>query len=79
MENVLRFEHPEMLYWLIIIPVLIIIYILVRLWQDRTFKRFADVKMREYLIPQRSGRRGVFKFIVFLLMVACLILGLANL
>jgi len=79
MENVLRFEHPEMLYWLILIPVLIIIYILVRLWQDRTFKRFADVKMREYLIPQRSGRRGVFKFIVFLLMVACLVLGLANL
>ena len=79
MENVLKFEHPEMLYWLILIPALIIIYILVRLWQDRTFKRFADVKMREYLIPQRSGRRGVFKFIVFLLMVACLILGLANL
>ena len=79
MENVLKFEHPEMLYWLILIPALIIIYILVRLWQDRTFKRFADVKMREYLIPQRSGRRGVFKFIIFLLMVACLILGLANL
>lgn len=79
MENVLKFEHPEMLYWLILIPALIIIYILVRLWQDRTFKRFADVRMREYLIPQRSGRRGVFKFIIFLLMVACLILGLANL
>ena len=79
MENVLRFEHPEMLYWLILILVLIIIYILVRLWQDRTFKRFADMKMREYLVPQRSGRRGVFRFIVFLLMVACLILGLANL
>ena len=79
MENVLKFEHPDMLYWLILIPVLIIIYILVRLWQDRTFKRFADVKMREYLVPQRSGRRGVFKFIVFLLMVACLILALANL
>lgn len=79
MENVLKFEHPDMLYWLILIPALIIIYILVRLWQDRTFKRFADVKMREYLIPQRSGRRGVFKFIIFLLMVACLILGLANL
>ena len=34
MENVLKFEHPEMLYWLILIPALIIIYILVRLWQD---------------------------------------------
>jgi len=79
MENVLRFEHPEYLYWLIVIPVLIIIYILIRLRQDRVFKRFADVGMRSYLVPQRSGRRGIFKFVVFLLMIACLILGLANL
>ena len=79
MENVLRFEHPDYLYGLIIIPVLVIIYILIRLWQDRTFKRFASMEMREYLSPLRSGRRGVFKFIVFLLMIACLIVGLANL
>ena len=79
MENVLRFEHPEYLYWLIVIPVLIIIYILIRLRQDRVFKRFADVRMRSFLVPQRSSRRDVFKFIVFLLMISCLILGLANL
>lgn len=79
MENVMRFEHPEYLYGLIVIPLLIILYIVIRLWQDRTFKRFADVGMREYLIPQRSSRRGVFKFVIFLLMIACLILGLANL
>ena len=53
MENVLRFEHPEYLYWLIVIPVLIIVYILIRIRQDRNFKRFADVGMRGYLVPQR--------------------------
>lgn len=79
MESVIRFEHPEYLYGLIIIPLLVILYIVIRLWQDRTFKRFADIGMRDYLIPQRSNRRGVFKFIVFLLIIACLILGLANL
>ena len=79
MENVLRFEHPEYLYWLIVIPVLIIIYILIRLRQDKLFKRFADMEMRGYLMPQRSGRRSVFKFVVFLLMMAFLIVGLANL
>ena len=79
MENVLRFEHPEYLYGLIVIPLLIIIYILILLWQDRTFKRFASVQMRNYLVPKRSRRRSVFKFIVFLLMLSCLILGLANL
>ncbi len=79
MENVLRFEHPEYLYGLIIIPLLIIIYILIRLRQDKIFRRFAEVEMRDYLVPQRSGRRNVCKFVVFLLMIACLILGLANL
>lgn len=79
MENVLRFEHPDYLYGLLVIPLLIIIYILFRIRQDKTFRRFADVKMRAYLVPQRSGRRGVLKFIVFLLMITCLILGLANL
>ena len=69
MENVLRFEHPEYLYWLIVIPVLVILYILIRIRQDRNFKKFADVEMRGYLVPQRSGRRNLFKFVVFLLML----------
>ena len=79
MENVLRFEHPDYLYGLIVIPLLIIIYILIRLRQDKTFKRFAEITMRDYLVPQHSSRRGVFKFSVFLLMIACVTLGLANL
>ena len=79
MENVLRFEHPEYLYWLVVIPVLIIIYILIRIRQDRNFKKFADVGMRGYLVPQRSGRRDVLKFVVFLLALAFFIVGLANL
>ncbi len=79
MENVLRFEHPDYLYGLIIIPLLIILYIVIRLWQDKEFKRFADIEMRGYLIPKRSNSRGIFKFTAFLLMVASLILALANL
>ena len=79
MENVLRFEHPEYLYGLIVIPILIIIYILIRIRQDRVFKKFADMEVRSYLVPQRSGRRSVFKFVVFLLMIAFFIVGLANL
>ncbi len=79
MESVLRFEHPDYLYGLLVIPLLIILYILFRLRQDKIFRRFAEVNMRSYLVPQRSNRRGVFKFILFLLVIACLILGLANL
>ena len=79
MENVLRFEHPEYLYWLILIPVLVIIYILFRLGQKRRFERFAKIGMREHLVPSYSTRRANFKFVIFLLIVACSVLALANL
>lgn len=79
MENVLRFEHPEYLYWLILIPVLVLIYVLFRLGQKRRFERFAHIGMRDYLVSGYSTRRSNFKFVVFLLMVTCLILAVANL
>ena len=79
MENVLRFEHPEYLYWLLIIPVLVIIYILFRLGQKRRFERFAHIEMRGQLVPNYSSRRSILKFILFLLIIASAILALANL
>lgn len=79
MENVLRFEHPDYLYGLILIPLLIIIYILISVRQDKNFRLFAETSMRDYLVPQHSNRRKVFKFVIFLMMLSCVILGLANL
>ena len=78
MENVLRFEHPEYLYWLIVIPVLVIIYILFRIGQKRRFERFAHIEMREQLMPSYSCRRANFKFVIFLLIIACSWLYLAS-
>ena len=75
----MRFEHPEYLYWLIVIPVLVIIYILFRVSQKRRFERFAKLEMREQLVPSYSARRANFKLIVFLLMISCVIMALANL
>ena len=79
MENVLRFEHPEYLYGLIIIPLLILIYIAFRIGQKRRFERFAQIGMREQLVPTYSTRRANFKFVIFLFVIACSILALANL
>lgn len=79
MENIIRFEHPEYLYGLLVIPLMIIIYIWASLWQKRTFKRFASISLRGYLVPQFSNGRSVVKFVFLLLSVTFLILGLANL
>lgn len=79
MENVLRFEHPEYLYGLLIIPLLVIIYVLFRVAQKKRFERFAQIGMREQLVPTYSTRRANFKFVIFLLMVSSIIMALANL
>ena len=78
-SNILRFENPQYLYLLLIIPVLVAIYILIRLWNKRQFGRFANIKLRGYLVPMFSSARANTKFIIFNLIIALLIIGAANL
>lgn len=78
-SSILRFENPQYLYWLLIIPVLVAIYVLIRLWNKRQFGRFANVKLRGYLVPMFSNARANTKFVIFNLIIALLIIGVANL
>ena len=78
-SNILRFENPQYLYWLLVIPALVAIYVLVRLWNKKQFERFANIKLRSYLVPMFSSARANIKFIIFNLIIALLIIGAANL
>lgn len=77
-SNILRFENPQYLYWLLIIPVLIAVYVLIRYWNKRTFNRFADIGFRRYLVPKFSSARANTRFVIFNLIIALLIIGAAN-
>ena len=77
--DILRFENPQYLYWLLIIPVLIAVYVLIRLWNKKQFERFANIKLRKYLVPMFSTARANTKFAIFILIIALLIIGAANL
>ena len=79
MENILRFEHPEWLYALLVIPLMIAIYVIVRVLQKRRFRQFASQEMLEVLSPKSSARRSGVKFALLLVSIAFLILALANL
>ena len=78
-SHILRFEHPEYLYWLLVIPVLIAIYIFIRIVNKRQFKKFADNKFIEFLIPLASRARSNTKFILFILVITLGIFAVANL
>lgn len=77
--NILRFEHPEYLYWLLIIPVLIALYIFAKIINRRQFEKFANIKLLGFLIPQTSKARSNTKFIIFLFAITLSILAVANL
>lgn len=77
--QVLRFENPDYLYWLLIIPVMIAVYVLVNIIQKKRTQKLASTTMFKYLAPQMSGRRRNFKFTLLCLTVASLIFALANL
>ena len=78
-SNILRFENPQYLYWLLVIPVLVTIYVLMRYWSKKQFERFANIKLRSYLVPMFSTARANTKFVIFNLIIALLIIGAANL
>ena len=78
-SNILRFENPQYLYWLLIIPVLVAIYVLMRFWSKKQFERFANIKLGHYLVPMFSSARANTKFVLFNLIIALLIIGAANL
>lgn len=77
--SILRFENPQYLYWLLVIPVMVAVYVLIRLLNKKQFERFASLKLREYLVPMFSPTRANTKFILFTLIIALLIIGAANL
>ena len=77
--SILRFENPQYLYWLLIIPVLVAVYVLIRLWNKKQFERFASIKLRSFLVPMFSSARANTKFVIFCLIIALLIFGAANL
>src|SRR5882672_4547822 len=74
----LRFAHPEFLWGLAGVPLLILLFLLVGRWKRKALAAFGDKEVVRRLIPDVSFARPVLKFIFFITAYAFLIIGLAN-
>lgn len=72
------FEKPQILYLLILIPLLISLWVWMRIRNRRLLERFADKGMFGRLIPDESRRRPATKMILLMSALACLIVAVAN-
>ena len=73
-----RFENIEFLYFIILIPVLIIVFIIGRKIRKRSLKRFGDPEILNQLMPFLSVNRPVVKFLFILFALVFVILGMAR-
>jgi len=71
-------DEKKYLYLLIIIPILVLIFLFNLYWKRRKQKEFGDLKLVKKLTPEKSVFKSTLKITVFLLALACLILGLVN-
>ena len=74
----IRFEHIDLLWGLLTLPVMFVIFILKLRWNKITNVRFGELKVVKRLMGERSNARSVFKSIIFIIAYIFLIIGLAN-
>ncbi|MBE0641565.1 MAG: VWA domain-containing protein [Bacteroidales bacterium] len=73
-----RFEHTEFLYGLILVPLLWGIFLLYRYLWKRRMKTLGEAHLVNGLIPEYSGSRIRLRFWLLMIAMAMLVIALAN-
>jgi Ca-activated chloride channel family protein len=74
----LRFEHIHLLWLLALIPLLVLVYLLVRRWKRKALKSLGNQKTVRQMIPEVSFSRPGIKFVLYIIAFASIIIALAN-
>lgn len=74
----LRFAHPEYLWFLLVVPLGVVGLFFLNRWQQRTLETFAGKNVLPFLIPAMSRGKRYLKQILLLIVLACLILTIAD-
>jgi Ca-activated chloride channel family protein len=74
----MRFEHPEYLWLLSAIVLLVIFYLFARSKRKKQIASIGDLYLVKQLMPDKSASRNGAKFILLLFALAFLVVGLAN-
>jgi Ca-activated chloride channel family protein len=73
-----RFAHPEYLYALAILPVILLLFILMLSWKKRARKRLGEQVLINKLSEEYSRTKPVLKIVLSLLAFAFIIIACAN-
>lgn len=73
-----RFENPDYLYFLLLLPVLILLFVINTIRRRKVIRKLGNIKMVNTLMPEMSFARPLVKLILQLIAVTALIIILAR-
>ena len=73
-----RFENPDHLYILLIIPILVLFFLYTWVVRKRALRRFGSSKLMSRLMPEMSRYKHILKFILLMLGLVFLAIGWSN-
>lgn len=76
--NMIRFENPQFLYLLALIPLFVLFFLLSDYFRKKSLHQFASNMMIKTLMPDISTWRKWLKLILFSIAFATLIIAMAN-
>lgn len=76
--GIFEFAAPERLWWLCLVPIIIVTYALLTLWTKRKLRRFGNKATLRELMPDYSAVRGWIKISLFALAVGFVVLAMAR-
>ncbi|MCX6224310.1 MAG: VWA domain-containing protein [Bacteroidia bacterium] len=78
MNSAFRFEDEKALIGLAVIPLLLIIYLITKRYQNRQLQKWGDQVLLNRLMPDFSSARTFIKFIIWVLVFGIMVLALAR-
>lgn len=74
----IRFAHHMVLYFLLVIPLLMVLFFIFRRNKAKALARFGNTELIQSLMPEYSPSRPTLKFVLLMLAVFFLVLGMAG-
>lgn len=75
---IFRFENSLYLYGLIIIPILVMLFLFALSWRKKALNRLAETNLQEFVLPQISKAKIIWRFIFWCTAICLLIIAIAN-
>lgn len=73
-----RFENIEFLWGLLLIPLMVFVYLLVRNWRKKALSKYAEPHLLQALIPDLTRRKHLLKLLLFASAYLLLVVAIAN-